>query len=88
LATVDFFGTDDLRDRVEVVLGFDDELRDRVDEDREDRQYRAASGRKRECLLLARTTNMRLDAVNFLSANFRMLECTFRVTDFTTNKST
>jgi hypothetical protein len=34
LATVDFFGTDDLRDRVEVVLGFDDVLRDRVDEDR------------------------------------------------------
>jgi len=23
LATVDFFGTDDFRDRVEVVLGFD-----------------------------------------------------------------
>jgi hypothetical protein len=37
LATVDFFGTDDLRDLVEVVLGFDDVLRDRVDDDdRED----------------------------------------------------
>jgi hypothetical protein len=33
LATVDFFGTDDFRDRVEVVLGFDDVLRDRVEED-------------------------------------------------------
>jgi hypothetical protein len=36
LATVDFFGTDDFRDRVEVLLGFDDVLRDRVDEDREE----------------------------------------------------
>jgi hypothetical protein len=32
LATVDFFGIDDFRDRVEVVLGFD-VLRDRVEED-------------------------------------------------------
>jgi len=36
LATVDFFGTDDLRERVEVVLGFDDVLRDPLDEDREE----------------------------------------------------
>jgi hypothetical protein len=36
LATVDFFGIDDFRDRVEVVLGFDDVLRDRVVEDREE----------------------------------------------------
>jgi hypothetical protein len=42
-ATVDFFGTDDLRDLVEVLLGFDDVLRDwvdgedgRVEDDRED----------------------------------------------------
>jgi hypothetical protein len=34
LATVDLFGTDDFRDRVEVLLGFDDVLRDRVDDDR------------------------------------------------------
>ena len=32
---VDFFGTDDFRDRVEVVLGFD-VLRDRVDDERDD----------------------------------------------------
>jgi hypothetical protein len=30
-ATVDFFGTDDFRDR--VVVGLDDELRDRVDDE-------------------------------------------------------
>jgi hypothetical protein len=28
LARVDFFGIDDLRDRVELVLGFDDVLRE------------------------------------------------------------
>jgi hypothetical protein len=33
LATVDFFGTDGLRDRVEVLLGFDDVLRDRPDDE-------------------------------------------------------
>jgi hypothetical protein len=31
LATVDLFGTEDLRERVEVLLGFDDVLRGRVD---------------------------------------------------------
>jgi hypothetical protein len=37
LATVDFFGIDDFRDLVEVLLGgFDVELRDRVDDDREE----------------------------------------------------
>jgi hypothetical protein len=36
LATADFFGTDDLCDRVEVLFGFDDVRRDRVDEDREE----------------------------------------------------
>ena len=36
LATVDLFGTDDLRERVEVRLGFEDVLRVRVDEDREE----------------------------------------------------
>ena len=39
LATADFFGTDDFRERVEVLLGFDDVLRDRVEDDeREDRE--------------------------------------------------
>jgi len=37
LATVDFFGTDDFRDLVEVVLGFDDVFRDRVEDERDDR---------------------------------------------------
>jgi hypothetical protein len=32
LATGDFFGTDDFRECVEVLLGFDDVLRDRVEE--------------------------------------------------------
>jgi len=36
LATVDLFGTDDLRERVEVRPGFEDVLRVRVDEDREE----------------------------------------------------
>jgi hypothetical protein len=36
VATVDFFGTDDFRHLVEVFLGFDDELRDRVDDEREE----------------------------------------------------
>src|SRR5262249_9820697 len=31
LATVDFFGRDDFRDRVEAFLGFEDVLRDRLD---------------------------------------------------------
>ena len=35
LATVDFFGTDDLRECVEVFLGFDDALRNRGDEGEE-----------------------------------------------------
>ena len=34
LATVDFFGTGDFRERVEVVLGFDEAERDRIDGDR------------------------------------------------------
>jgi hypothetical protein len=38
LATVDFFGTDDFRDRVEVVFGFE-VVRDLVsDEERDDRE--------------------------------------------------
>jgi hypothetical protein len=32
LATVDFFGTDDFRERVEELFGFNDVLGDRVDE--------------------------------------------------------
>jgi len=36
LATVDFFRIDDFRDPVDVFLGFDDELRGRVDEEREE----------------------------------------------------
>jgi hypothetical protein len=43
LAAVDFFGTDDFRERVEVLLGFDDVLRDRVDEREEWRTHLISS---------------------------------------------
>jgi hypothetical protein len=35
LATVDFFGTDDFRECVEVLVCFDDVLRDRVEDERD-----------------------------------------------------
>src|SRR5262245_46947062 len=64
LATVDFFGTDDFRVRVEVVLGFDDVLRDLVDDDREEDRplfcaVTSCNGNKRATT--ARATPMRFN---------------------------
>jgi hypothetical protein len=53
MATVDFFGTDDFRGLVDVLLCFDDVLREQVDDDRDallgpDSQWQKKHG-GREC---------------------------------------
>jgi hypothetical protein len=64
LAAVDFFGTDDFRERVEVHLGFDDVLRDRVDEREEwedDRPPCAITCKGSRRAIVARATTVRLN---------------------------
>src|SRR5262249_22742906 len=71
LATVDFFGRDDFRDRVEAFLGFEDVLRDRLDDEEcrvDDRPpfcATACNGNRRT--IAASTTPVRLSIRNLLS---------------------
>jgi len=67
LATVDFLGTDDLRERVEVLLGFNDELRDREDDDRDRPLFWATTVNGRRSTAAASATPMRLSTSNLLS---------------------
>ena len=60
LATVDFFGTDDFRNLVEVLLGFDDVLRDREDDDRDRPLFWATTVNGRRSMAAASATPIRL----------------------------
>ena len=69
LATVDFFGTDDFRERVELVLDFDDVLfdEDRVDDDRNRPLFWATTVNGRTSMTVASATPVRLSISNLLS---------------------
>src|SRR5262249_18541180 len=73
LATVDFFGTDDLRACVGVVLGFDDVERDRVEDEREDDReedrplFWATTVNGRTSMTVASATPVRRSMSNLLS---------------------
>src|SRR5215813_2600849 len=60
LATVDFFGTEDFRDRVEMLLGFDDVLLDREDDDRDRPLFWATTVNGRRSMAAASATPIRL----------------------------
>jgi len=61
LATVDFFGTDDFRECVEVLFCFDDVLRDRVEDERDDRPpFCAAADNGNRRTIAASATPVRL----------------------------
>src|SRR5262250_2214060 len=69
LATVDFFGTDDFRDRVDVPFGFDDvffgENRDKENRDRP--LFWATTVNGRTSMTVASATPVRLNIRNLLS---------------------
>ena len=66
LATVDFFGLDDFRDR-EVLLGFDDVLFDEDEDDRDRPPFWATTVNGRRSVAAASATPMRLSISNLLS---------------------
>src|SRR5262245_51345293 len=69
LATVDFFGTDDFRDLVDVLLGFDEVLfaEDRDEEDRDRPLFCATTVNGTRRAMAARATPVRLSIRNLLS---------------------
>jgi hypothetical protein len=67
MAGVDFFGADDFRGIVDVLLGFDDVLRERVDDDRDRPPFWATTVNGRRSMAAASATPMRLSTSNLLS---------------------
>jgi len=69
LATVDFFGIDDFRRLVEVVLDFDDLLfaEDRDEDDRDRPLFWATTVNGRTSMTVASATPVRLSIRNLLS---------------------
>ena len=79
LATVDFLGTDDLRERVDVLLGFDDVFfaEDRDKEDRDRPLFWATTVNGRTSMTVASATRVRLSISNLLSTQ-RLSEVKYR----------
>src|SRR5262245_21031344 len=69
LATVDVFGTDDFRDRVDVLFGFDDVFfgEDRDKDDRDRPLFWATTVNGRTSMTVASATPVRLSISNLLS---------------------
>ena len=63
----DFFGTDDFVGLVDVLLGFDDVLRDRVEDDRDRPPFWATTVNGRRSMAAASATPIRLVIPNLLS---------------------
>ena len=76
MATLDFFGTDDFRALVDVLLGFDDVLfaEDRDKDDRDRPLFWATTVNGRTSMAAASATPVRLSMSNLLSCR-NLLSC-------------